>query len=241
MPHTIVSAHCRAQFWIAAQEIELFWHLYQLFTIFNCPSSFIPTLVSQCVSGDQTITSFLSYNLFLPTIPNHATLPHTIHNASHNCERTLPHTMLRTMPLNFLNCRTGNRIILTHIAAHNSQWLTQLWAHIAAHNSELPRRKWNYFALLQNLHNFSLSSVTPRAVNIYLQHVECVFEFKWLCFTVTNSISHDPSSICCTTQRQVLQQHQLRFTAEVSHFCFQAFLGFGKVHQSWRSLSIRGV
>ena len=118
MPHTIVSAHCRTQccaqcrwtFWIAAQEIELFWH----------------------------------------------TLPHTIHNASHNCERTLPRTIL--------NCRAGNGIILT---------------------------------LLQNFHNFSLSSVTSRAVNIYLQHVECVFEFKWLCFTVTNSISHDPSSIGC--------------------------------------------
>ena len=127
MPLTIVSAHCRTQccaqcrwtFWIAAQEIELFWH----------------------------------------------TLPHTIHNASHNCERTLPRTIL--------NCRAGNGIILT---------------------------------LLQNFHNFSLSSVTPRAVNIYLQHVECVFEFKWLFITVTNSISHDPSSIGCTTQRLVLQQ-----------------------------------
>ena len=127
MPLTIVSAHCRTQccaqcrwtFWIAAQEIELFWH----------------------------------------------TLPHTIHNASHNCGRTLPRTIL--------NCRAGNGIILT---------------------------------LLQNFHNFSLSSVTPRAVNIYLQHVECVFEFKWLFITVTNSISHDPSSIGCTTQRLVLQQ-----------------------------------
>ena len=120
------------------------------------------------------------------------------HNATHNCERTMPHTIVsaecctqlwaqnaahycegrmpRTMPLNFLSCRAGNGIILT---------------------------------LLQTLHNFSLSSVTPRAVNIYLQHVECVFEFKWLCFTVTNSISHDPSSIGYTTQRLVLQQHQL--------------------------------
>ena len=109
LPYTIVSAHCRTQccaqcrwtFWIAAQEIELFWH----------------------------------------------TLPHTIHNASHNCERTLPHTIL--------NCRAGNRIILT---------------------------------LQQLFHKFSLSFVTPRAVNIYLQHV-------------CSSYSHHTGALCI---RQVL-------------------------------------
>ena len=105
----------------------------------------------------------------------------------------------------------------------SAECCTQLWAQNAAHYCER-RMPLNFLScragngiiltLLQTLHNFSLSSVTPRAVNIYLQHVECVFEFKWLCFTVTNSISHDPSSICCTTQRQVLQQHQLHRRGE---------------------------
>ena len=120
-------------------------------------------------------------------------------------------------------CRTQ---LPAYNAAHNAAEFSELFWHTlphtihnASHNFErtLPRTILNCRAgngiiltLLQNLHNFSLSSVTPRAVNIYLQHVECVFEFKWLFITVTNSISHDPSSIGYTTQRLVLQQHQLR-------------------------------
>ena len=38
-------AHCRWTFSIAAQEMELFWHIHQISTIFSCPSSSIPTSV----------------------------------------------------------------------------------------------------------------------------------------------------------------------------------------------------
>ena len=116
LPYTIVSAHCRTQccaqcrwtFWIAAQEIELFWHTLPHtihndshncertlpHTILNCragnriiscPSSSIPTLVgpySQLWHNlflcDQTITS--SYNC-------ERTMPRTIHNVTHNCNQ----------------------------------------------------------------------------------------------------------------------------------------------------------
>ena len=109
-----------------------------------------------------------------------STMPRTILSTMpHMILSTMPHTMLRTMPLNFLNCGTGNRIIWTH-------GLT--------------------------LNNLSLSSVTFRAANswnFYLQHAECVFEFKWLYITVTSSISHDPSSIGCTTQRPLLPKLQV--------------------------------
>ena len=53
-------------------------------------------------------------------------LPSAKHNAAHNYERALPHTMMRTMPVNFLFCRAGNGIIWTHAPTSHLTFLPQL-------------------------------------------------------------------------------------------------------------------
>ena len=86
------------------------------------------------------IDSFIHYVQFIPNHTDLSRLCFAKHNAAHhswvyNAAHYHAHKMTCTLPLNFLYCRAGNGIILTHTP---------------------------------NFHNFSLSSVTARAANIYL-------------------------------------------------------------------------
>ena len=111
-------------------------------------------LVSQSIRGNQTITSFFSYNLFLPTIPNHAT------------QFTMPHTIASAL------CRTQLR---AHFAAHYA-------AHNNAKVSELPCRKWNYFGINTNSSQF-LAALAALYLPLWVrQFVTDYFQFQLLQF-----------------------------------------------------------
>ena len=152
---------------------------------------------------------------------------------AHICERTLPHIIMSA------HCRTQSSEPLP--SKPNLIHSFHLWAHNAVHICEriLPHTIVSAHCRTQlsapneaNLYNFSLSFVTPRAANIYLQHVQCdwVISDKWLIPFHTIQVL-----LAGTRQRLVLQQHQLRFTAEVSLFWFSSISFVLAKHIWWDS------
>ena len=112
------------------------------------------------------------------------------------------------------------------IPSCHAQCRTRLRARNAAHDGEHIRQSSTIFLCLQ------WRSVLQTVDNFYLQHAECVFEFKWLYITVTSFISHDPSSIGCTTQRLVLPN--IRWVVPITHIIL-LLLATGKclIKYSW--------